>query len=101
MRSTREHRQNWSLPLSLRALAKARAAAGIEGVDEALDEAIAMRRANGCESAGGSMERRARRSPRPADAGLDAGEERDQPVESRSGRKRAMSAWARASMPTR
>lgn len=54
--STREHRQNWSLPLSLRALAKARAAAGIDGVDEALDEAISIATSTGCHAQVTSME---------------------------------------------
>jgi adenylate cyclase len=54
--STREHRQNWSLPLCLRALAKARAAAGLEGADEALDEAISIATATGCNAQVTSME---------------------------------------------
>ena len=54
--STRAHRQNWSLPLCLRALARARAAAGEGDVDEALDEAIAVATATGCLSQVTSME---------------------------------------------
>ncbi len=54
--SAREHRQNWSLPLCLRALAKARAAAGLEGADEALDEAISIATATGCSAQVMSME---------------------------------------------
>ncbi len=54
--STREHRQNWSVPLCLRALARARAAAGIDGADEALEEAISIATATGCHSQVISME---------------------------------------------
>ena len=53
----REYRLGWSLPLALRALVKARAAAGGEGVAELLDEAETVARANGCEMALISIER--------------------------------------------
>jgi adenylate cyclase len=54
--STRAHRQNWSLPLCLRALAGARAAAGLDGVDEALEEAVAVATATGCQGQVRDME---------------------------------------------
>jgi hypothetical protein len=37
----------WSLPLALRALGLARDAAGVEGVEEALDEAAAVAKQTG------------------------------------------------------
>jgi len=43
----RDHGMRWPLPLALLALAQARAAAGAEGVDEALDEAAAVARETG------------------------------------------------------
>jgi hypothetical protein len=52
----REYRLGWSLPLVLRALAKARAAAGRDGVAEALEEAEAAARAAGSEMAVISIE---------------------------------------------
>ncbi|HEY7255494.1 MAG TPA: adenylate/guanylate cyclase domain-containing protein [Solirubrobacterales bacterium] len=45
----RKYRLLWSVPLGLRALAKARAAAGQEGVSELLDEAETVARSTGCE----------------------------------------------------
>jgi tetratricopeptide (TPR) repeat protein len=45
----REYKLGWSLPLALRAVAKARAAAGRDGVAEALEEAEAVARPTGCE----------------------------------------------------
>jgi adenylate cyclase len=54
--STRDHRQNWSVPLCLRALARARAAAGVDGADQALDEAISVATATGCRAQVMSME---------------------------------------------
>ena len=56
VRSTRAHRQNWSLPLCLSALARARAAAGLDGVDEALDEGIAVAAAAGSDAQVRDME---------------------------------------------
>jgi hypothetical protein len=38
----RERGMHWALPLALLALAQGRAAAGIEGVEQALDEATAV-----------------------------------------------------------
>ena len=44
----RRYRLLWSVPLALRALAKARAAAGEEGVSELLEEAETVARSTGC-----------------------------------------------------
>jgi tetratricopeptide (TPR) repeat protein len=44
-----KYRLLWSVPLALRALAKARAAAGEEGVPELLDEAEAIAQSTGCQ----------------------------------------------------
>ena len=46
--TARRYRLLWSLPLALKAQAKARAAAGQGGVAEALDEALEITRSTGC-----------------------------------------------------
>ncbi|HEX3241997.1 MAG TPA: adenylate/guanylate cyclase domain-containing protein [Solirubrobacterales bacterium] len=51
----REYSLGWSLPLALRALAKARAAAGRAGVAEALEEGEALARSRGCEMSANSI----------------------------------------------
>jgi adenylate cyclase len=53
----REYNLGWSLPFALRALAKALAAAGRDGVAEALEEGEAVARAHGCEATVISIER--------------------------------------------
>jgi tetratricopeptide (TPR) repeat protein len=52
----RKYRLLWTLPLGLRALAKARAAAGEEGAAELLDEAERVARETGCELTAISVE---------------------------------------------
>jgi hypothetical protein len=52
----RRHRLLWSVPLALRALAKARAAAGEDGVSELLDEAESVARSTGGELTVASIE---------------------------------------------
>jgi class 3 adenylate cyclase/tetratricopeptide (TPR) repeat protein len=56
VRIARERGMRWSLPLALLATARARAAAGVDGVDEALDEAAAVAEETGAVTSLASVE---------------------------------------------